>query len=55
VAIAHCLQCDLSALLQVAQDGKLPKITSLLHVEVFHTLCQHPDLTKKVSAGSCCL
>eukprot|EP00775_Hariotina_reticulata_P010205 gene10205-10366_t len=33
--------------LQVAQDGKLPKITSLLHVEVFHTLCQHPDLAKK--------
>lgn len=34
--------------LQIAADGKLPKIANLLHVEAFHALCQHKELVKKV-------
>eukprot|EP00878_Enallax_costatus_P002970 GHUV01003166.1.p1 GENE.GHUV01003166.1~~GHUV01003166.1.p1 ORF type:complete len:1079 (+),score=465.60 GHUV01003166.1:1177-4413(+) len=33
--------------LQIAQDGKLPKIANLFHVEAFHALCQHENLAKK--------
>jgi hypothetical protein len=34
--------------LQIAADGKLPKITSLLHVEAFHMLAQNQDQADKV-------
>jgi hypothetical protein len=34
--------------LQIAADGKLPKITSLLHVEVFHMLAQNQEQADKV-------
>jgi hypothetical protein len=35
--------------LQIAADGKLPKITSLLHVEAFHMLAQNQEQADKVS------
>jgi hypothetical protein len=34
--------------LQIAADGKLPKITSLLHVEAFHMLAQSQEQADKV-------
>lgn len=36
------------SMLHTAADGKLPRITALLHVEAFHALCQHTDLVTKV-------
>jgi hypothetical protein len=39
-------------MLHAAADGKLPRITAVLHVEAFHALCQHPDLVTKVSKSS---
>jgi hypothetical protein len=35
-------------MLHTAADGKVPRITALLHVEAFHALCQHPSLVTKV-------
>jgi hypothetical protein len=37
------------SMLHTAADGKVPRITALLHVEAFHALCQHPVLVTKVS------
>uniref|UniRef100_A0A383WA65 XPG-I domain-containing protein n=1 Tax=Tetradesmus obliquus TaxID=3088 RepID=A0A383WA65_TETOB len=35
--------------LQIAADGKLPKITSLLHVEAFHMLAQNAEQADKIA------
>lgn len=35
-------------MMHTAADGKLPRITAVLHVEGFHALCQHPELVTKV-------
>lgn len=40
------------ATLQVAADGKLPRVTAVLNVEVFHTLCQNEELAAKVGVQS---
>lgn len=45
--VAVCSQAY--SMLHTAADGKLPRVTSLLHVEAFHALCQHPTLVSKVS------
>lgn len=49
-----CCSCCAQAysILHTAADGKLPKITALLHVEAFHALCQHTDLVTKVKGGA---
>lgn len=45
-SLCHHLQAY--AMLHIAADGKLPRITAMLHVEGFHALCQHPELVTMV-------
>jgi hypothetical protein len=42
-------------MLHIVADGKLPRITTMLHVEGFHALCQHPELAAKVGWAWGCL
>lgn len=48
----YCCWCSTTtqaySLMHAAADGKLPRITTMLHVEAFHALCQHPELVTKV-------
>lgn len=44
-----CVWCTQAySMMHTAADGKLPRITAVLHVEGFHALCQHPELVTKV-------
>jgi len=48
--VCNCcvLRTQAYSMMHTAADGKLPRITAVLHVEGFHALCQHPELITKV-------
>jgi hypothetical protein len=54
LCLLSCCAPQAYSMLHAAADGKLPRITAVLHLEAFHALCQHPDLVTKVRSASRC-